>query len=84
MSLVEEVAFHKLDQRLAGLLLRVREPGTPIPLTHQEVAENLGCSREIVSRILESFKIRGMVELGRKRIVVTGEKELRRTADATL
>lgn len=67
MELVHEVAFNKLDRRLRRRLL---ELGPVVNLTHQEMADELGTSREIISRILESFADAGAVSLGRKRIVV--------------
>lgn len=78
MRLVEEVAFHRLDQRLAGLLIREadHERADAVSLTHQEIAERLGTSREIVSRVLGSFELQGLVQLGRKRIAIADRPSL--------
>ncbi len=65
MELVHEVAFNKLDQRLASRLLDL---GPVVTMSHQELAAELGTSREIVSRILESLADEGAVTLGRRRI----------------
>jgi CRP/FNR family transcriptional regulator len=51
MALVDEVVFHRMDARIAALLLRRAEQGSIIPVTHQEIAAELGTSREVVSRI---------------------------------
>jgi CRP/FNR family transcriptional regulator len=67
MELVNEVAFNKLDQRLASRLI---ELGPVVTMTHQEIAGELGTSREMVSRLLEDFADRGLVTLGRKRIAI--------------
>ncbi len=67
MELVNEIAFNKLDQRLASRLL---ELGPVVTKTHQEMAGELGTSREMVSRLLENFADQGMVTLGRKRIEI--------------
>jgi CRP/FNR family transcriptional regulator len=67
MELVNEVAFNKLDQRLASRLI---ELGPVVTMTHQELAGELGTSREMVSRLLENFADKGMVTLGRKRIEI--------------
>ena len=67
MQLVEEVAFRKLDQRLAAWLL---ERGPLIAASHQQVADELGSVREIVSRLLTHFEEEGCVRLGRERIEV--------------
>src|SRR5690606_24883459 len=47
MQLIDEVAFRKLDQRLAALLLG---KGRTLHVTHQQLADELGSVREIVSR----------------------------------
>jgi CRP/FNR family transcriptional regulator len=67
MELVNEVAFNKLDQRLASRLI---ELGPVVMMTHQELAGELATSREMVSRLLEDFADRGLVTLGRKRIAI--------------
>jgi len=67
LELVNQVAFNKLDQRLAARLL---ELGPVVAMTHQQLADELGTTREIVSRILESFADQGAVCLERKRISV--------------
>lgn len=77
MQLVEEVAFHKLDQRLAALLLN---KGEVIHVTHQGLADELGSVREIVSRLLKSFQDQGMLELGREQVRIIDTKALRKVA----
>jgi len=79
MQLVEEVAFHRLDQRLAKLLLA---RGDAIHCTHQALAEELGSVREIVSRLLKGFAAAGWVSLAREQIVVVDRAGLRQLADA--
>jgi CRP/FNR family transcriptional regulator len=73
MELVEEVAFRKLDERLAQLLIH---RGPVIEATHQKLADELGSVREIVSRLLRSFEDRGWVKLERERITVLDPKSL--------
>jgi CRP/FNR family transcriptional regulator len=46
------------------------ELGPVIEMTHQNLAAELGTSREMVSRLLENFADRGAVSLGRKRITI--------------
>jgi len=67
MALVEAVAFQRLDQRLAALLLA---QGPVLARTHQQLAEELGTVREIVSRLLRRFEREGWVSLGRERVEV--------------
>lgn len=74
MQLVEEVAFRKLDQRLAALLLG---RGRVVHATHQQLADELGSVREIVSRLLKNFAERGLVNLGREQIEILDPSGLR-------
>ncbi len=78
MQLVEEVAFRKLDQRLAALLLR---RGRTVRATRQQLADELGSVREMVSRLLGSFADQGLVALGRERILVLDPEGLKRIAE---
>jgi len=73
MALVEEVAFRRLDERLAQLLIH---RGPVIEATHQALADELGSVREIVSRLLRSFEQRDWVRLERERITLTDPKPL--------
>ena len=71
MQLVEAIAYQKLDQRLAALLIERGSGGrTTVQATHQALADDLGSVREIVTRLLRSFEDRGFVELGRERITL--------------
>jgi CRP/FNR family transcriptional regulator, anaerobic regulatory protein len=78
MQLVSAVAFQKLDQRLAALL--VAKP-SPIHTTHQALADELGSVREIVSRLLKNFSEQGWVRLGREHIEVVDAAALKRVAE---
>ena len=73
MGLVEAVAFQKLDQRLARLLV---ERGPRIGTTHQALAGELGVAREMVSRVLRSFADRGLIEQQREFILVADPQAL--------
>jgi len=70
MQVVEAIAYQKLDQRLAALLVNRDAETGEIHATHQALADELGSVREIVSRLLRSFEDRGWVDLGRERIRV--------------
>ncbi len=77
MQLVSAVAFQKLDQRLAALL--VAKP-SPLLTTHQALADELGSAREIVSRLLKGFAGQGWVKLAREQIEVTDAAALKKFA----
>lgn len=79
MRLVEEVAFRKLDQRLAALLLG---KGRVVHATHQQLADELGSVREMVSRLLKGFAEQGLVALGREQIEIRDAAGLRRIAQS--
>jgi CRP/FNR family transcriptional regulator len=78
MQLVEEVAFARLDQRLAKLLL-ARNQNT-LSVTHQQLADELGSVREIVSRLLKGFVAQGLVTLGREQLSIIDRAGLQRLA----
>lgn len=77
MQLVSAVAFQKLDQRLATLL--VNKPN-PVHATHQALADELGSAREIISRLLKSFSEQGWVKLGREQIDIIDTTALKKLA----
>ena len=66
---MEEVAYKRLPERLAGLLLELANGGKAIRGTsHQALADMLGTYRETISAILRGFKDDGLVELGYRKI----------------
>jgi len=77
MQLIEEVAFRKLDQRLAALLLG---KGQRVHTTHQQLADELGSVREIVSRLLKGLAEQGLVALSREQVEILDPAGLRRLA----
>jgi CRP/FNR family transcriptional regulator len=77
MELIESIGFQRLDRRLAASLLG---KGAKVSASHQEIAEQLGVSRESVSRLLKQFEQGGCVNLGRGAIEITDAAALRRIA----
>ncbi len=79
ISLVEEIAFNKLDQRIARLLIQYQNKSTSsaIHVTHHAIASELGTSREVVSRILLNFQSSRLVNLTRGSIVVLNSDEIK-------
>jgi CRP/FNR family transcriptional regulator len=73
MELLEEVAFRRLDTRLAQLLI---QRGPVVNATHQRLADELGSVRVFVSRLLRNFEQRGWVKLERERVTVVDLKAL--------
>jgi len=78
MSILDEVAFRRMDARVAELLLRrAASAGDVIRITHQEIAAELGTSREVVSRILEDLHARGALIAARGLITLADRQKLR-------
>jgi len=74
MQLIDEITFHKLDQRLASFLV---QNGPIIEESHQQIADELGSVREIISRLLKQFEEHNWVILARKKIEVTNPDGLK-------
>lgn len=78
MMLVEAIAFQKLDQRLAAILL---EAAPETKASQTQLADRLGTVRDIVGRLLKNFEQRGLVALGRERIRVLDPEGLKAIAE---
>lgn len=68
MHLVEELRFKRMDQRLLNWLY-VQGRDT-ILTTHEQIAQILGTSREVISRILKNLEKEGIISLGRGSIKI--------------
>lgn len=85
---IEEMAFRGVSARLAAMLLRLasdkdwRGRRAVIGLTHQQLAELIGTYRETVTLTLNQFKAEGLVEVGRRRIVLLDPVRLEHIAAA--
>jgi len=76
MEIVDEIAFRRMDARIASFLLTRARAQNPMRITHQEIASELGSSREVVSRLLEDFSERGLIHSSRGEIEVLDEEGL--------
>jgi CRP/FNR family transcriptional regulator len=83
LSLVEEVAFHHVDTRIAAYLTRraAAHKGV-VTRTHVEIADELGTSREVVTRILRDFEAEGLIATARGKVRVLSPDALRQRAAA--
>ena len=77
MLLLEEVAFGRLDHRLARYLLATAGGQTCLRVTHQAIAAEIGTSREVISRILKDFEKQGLLKLRRGQIDLLDGEALR-------
>lgn len=72
LEVVDAVAFKNMDERLLQFLQKrceVMETDT-LRLTHDQLAQELGTAREVISRLLKKMEAEGLVELGRNKITV--------------
>jgi len=80
IALVEEVAFGRLDSRLARYLLNRCDAQQRLQTTHQALATELGSSREVISRLLKEMELQGRLELQRGSIRLLDSPALRELA----
>lgn len=75
LQVVDQVIFKGLDERLLFYLKNQREKlgTTELKLTHQEIANDLGSSREVISRLLKKMEQKGFVQLHRNSLEWLGE-----------
>jgi CRP/FNR family transcriptional regulator len=76
MALVDEVAFRRMDVRVAAFLCKRCHVQNPLHITHQEIAAELGSSREVISRLLEDLASQGVLRSKRGTIEILDFEEL--------
>ena len=64
-QVIDDLAFRRLDIRLAQKLVAMAEGAPTLKTTHQELAAELGTAREVVSRLLQEFQRRGWISQAR-------------------
>ena len=82
---LEDIAFKSIPARLAGLLLRLAAEQNSAELrgyTHQDFSEMLGTYRETITQTLNEFKAQGLIDIGRKRIVLRANGRLQALAES--
>lgn len=79
---VEEIAFGRMDVRLAHKLLELGAEGDTIAATHGMIATELGTAREVVSRQLAEFQRRGWIGQRRGAVDLADRAALRAFAAA--
>ncbi|MGZ5209612.1 MAG: Crp/Fnr family transcriptional regulator [Kaistella sp.] len=72
LEVLNAVAFQKIDARLLHLLKQKKQlyQSTEINVTHQQLADELGITREATSRVLKQMEHNGMLQLSRNRIML--------------
>lgn len=72
LQTLDSIAFRHMDERIEFYLKRHKEKmGTNIiPVTHQEIAQELNSSREVISRLLKKLAEMGKIKLSRYHIEI--------------
>lgn len=73
LDVVNAVAFKKMDERLLRYLQKASsvQKSNTIEITHEELANEMGTARVVISRLLKQMEKEGLVELGRNRITLS-------------
>jgi CRP/FNR family transcriptional regulator len=74
--IIEEVAFQRMDIRLAHKILELPGENDTLRKTHQQLAAELGTAREVISRLLQEFQRRQWIEIGRGEIRIKNRDAL--------
>lgn len=81
LAIVNELAFERLDTRIALFLLRNVTNGTDrVRATHQAIAHEIGTRREVASRILKQLERDGLLALERGCVRVRDQSALEKLA----
>lgn len=81
MAMLEEVAFRRMDVRIAEYIISLaKHSHNGIKITHQDIAMELGTSREVVSRILKHFEYEKLISLQRGVITLNDVDKFRKKA----
>lgn len=78
--IIDEVAFQRLDVRLADRLLTLSNNKDAVKTTHQKLSVELGTAREVISRQLQEFQRRGWIEQSRGNISLLDPVHLKQLA----
>jgi len=72
LEIVNSIAFKKVDERLLTLLRKKQEltGNNTLNITHEQLANELGTARVVVSRLLKQLEEDGTVRLGRNKITL--------------
>ncbi|MCF2219677.1 Crp/Fnr family transcriptional regulator [Chryseobacterium sp. PS-8] len=75
LDIINAIAFKKVDERLLNLLHKKSEilNSKTIVITHEQLANELGTARVVVSRLLKQLEDSGKLQLGRNKIVILAD-----------
>jgi len=78
---IEEIAFRRMDIRIAEKLLKLSD-GNVLKATHAQLAAELGTAREVISRQLAEFQRRGWIQQSRGTVEILNAEGLRGLAES--
>lgn len=78
LNILDEVAFRSMDARMAARLLQCDR--NAVEMTHEQLAQDIGTAREVVSRLLKELENRKIVQLKRGTVVIVNRKALEEIA----
>lgn len=72
LEVINAIAFKKVDERMLDLLIKKKDliQSNVIPITHEQLANELGTARVVVSRLLKQLEEENKVLLGRNKITL--------------
>lgn len=79
--IIEDVAFQRIDVRLAEKLLNLAQGSDSVCITHQQLSAELGTAREVISRQLSEFQRRHWISQSRGVIELTDTSALQQLAN---
>lgn len=79
---IEEVAFERIDVRLAQRLIQLAAGSNQVSATHQELANELGSAREVISRQVHELQRRGWIKAQRGTVEIADMAALLRLANS--
>ncbi len=80
---LEETTFRNATERVCRALLRLAGENRELSgLTHQELADSTGLYRETVTNVLNRLQAQGLVELGKRKIIILDRAGLEKTGQA--
>ena len=91
VGIIEELSFTTVRQRLVAYLLRIAGPAAnskksvelSLPVSHQELAAELGTVRELVSRNLSRLQAEGLIKIQARTVQILDLAALRSAGDLT-
>lgn len=74
LRLIDDILVKRIDSRIAEFLI---SSGDLIDMSHEDIANHIGSSREVVSRILKHMQKDGIIDLKRKTVIIKDMEQLK-------